>query len=1236
MDDIIPTINVIKMVDSSPQPPPVFLSTPSNTIDYGWDSMSGIHVVGTEDIIDPISPTGPLAALGIGGLTRITEQGRCPSIDPNLIFHRIQGNKENILSLGSALQPTIAHPLGGFAFFSAKGACRGNLTPKTKQLFSDLLDSIASDESMTAYATMRRNVYYQSIPRSSSSTISPNESSTSPIIPVCSIASVPHSLFGNRIRVRNSEQLVSFLNSTGLSKACIVSAISKNTIIGLPPTLTIANVTSYYQSIGKNKSQLLADIVVPALVAPWGHTPNVFERVGDTLIADNLDAQYSRMRPIITQSDSTTVTTHKGSLKVVPAINGGFIDSVIAYEPKSGYVMIKGRVSTASPHLIITHFCDIWQAKWNCLTTLRTDSAFITKLSVDLLAKRTPPVNIIQAPPGDHRRVTSGVEGIIRWIQQIAQGNMNRLKSLVKNGLISEHISRSCWYYATCQAIITSNMQPSLHDPMVSRYEVGTGLKANLSTQVLLPFGLPIIGKSIDNHADGRGTEGIYLGPSTHVPGGIIFLDISSLHVSIKSAFIPIPSSIVLSPKELSTITTQLFGSPITLLPEINSTSITSVSDVGDLHLKTIIAPPVISPYQTRSSTIRDHMVNIINPLFHSTPVFILTDESIIDLSTRGPKPIIPSNKVCMNDPLWADADAREIAKLLEAKTFMPLSRSSDGGFIRPSNALVLPLIRVREYKWKPDPITSIPRWLQCVRLVVDGSQDHRVLGDFYAHTPDRTLLLLIFSGDCICCAVIFSGDVVRAYLNAKSMDPNIVVLAPKDIQGLARESLLIQGLYGSRKAALGWEQWIEHKIVSDFAFHKLDVARGVYIHPFSETGEITSSRDPDAMNDYNIDTSALMDSNLSIVDTPEPISLAFSCGHATMLRHSDDLYLSSINPEKIHSLINHIEKGIKMTPFSCLSQFLGIIFTRYDSNGTINMTSGSIAICTQKDFIKELVIKFSYVRSIFNPRDTKRNHPIPLNAIRADDDLDADQICPLNAEQIRLFQEIVGSINWLACSTRPDVKFGCFVVSRQLACPRNWDMFLAVHIIDFLINTIDIPLVLGGSSFDPILYADASFATMPDKRSVCAHLVLSNNQSGCIYAHVNAPKCAVTSIFEAELIAGNNAATTAVYITKACTEMHYNIPHQRTIYIDNEAEVHWLSGSVSNKRSKHVDIRLYASRHLQEQGHVIFKFISTELQLADILTKALSVPMFWYLGYMLMGHALIGHFNIPGVQLYK
>ena len=131
-----------------------------------------------------------------------------------------------------------------------------------------------------------------------------------------------------------------------------------------------------------------------------------------------------------------------------------------------------------------------------------------------------------------------------------------------------------------------------------------------------------------------------------------------------------------------------------------------------------------------------------------SSLIFIIDDDIITDLSIRGPKPSVPSNKACMVDPLWLAADAREVIKLNAESTLLPLEKDIQGKFIRPSHAIVLPLLRVREFKWKPDPLTFVHRWLECVRLVVNGSQDLRVLGDFYAHTPDRTLFLLVVSAD--------------------------------------------------------------------------------------------------------------------------------------------------------------------------------------------------------------------------------------------------------------------------------------------------------------------------------------------------------------------------------------------------------------------------------------------------------------------------------------------------------
>lgn len=54
------------------------------------------------------------------------------------------------------------------------------------------------------------------------------------------------------------------------------------------------------------------------------------------------------------------------------------------------------------------------------------------------------------------------------------------------------------------------------------------------------------------------------------------------------------------------------------------------------------------------------------------------------------------------------------------------------------------------------------------------------------------------------------------------------------------------------------------------------------------------------------------------------------------------------------------------------------------------------------------------------------------------------------------------------------------------------------------------------------------------------------------------------------------------------------------------------------------------------DQGHVLFMFVDTKNQLADLITKALSVPLFRPSAFILLGHGLIKKFNLIGVELYE
>lgn len=555
----------------------------------------------------------------------------------------------------------------------------------------------------------------------------------------------------------------------------------------------------------------------------------------------------------------------------------------------------------------------------------------------------------------------------------------------------------------------------------------------------------------------------------------------------------------------------------------------------------------------------------------------------------RPPKPKPPPGKACDLCPLWKAAEAREIAKLQEEDTFVDLPVDERGRPVRPKDAMVLRLLRIREYKWKPDPETGVDRWLECVRLVCDGSVDKRPQ-TYYAETPDRTLLFLMSGAEASLGIRSTGSDVTRAYLNALSLDRNIVVVSPPGLTGLPKEALLNKGLYGSRAGALSWQVWIDEKMVKDLEYRKLDVCRGVYMKKAASGKTVRA------------------------------------------YRHSDDFRVSSEDVEGRTTEEQKMRGLVRMAEFAPLDRFLGCTFEYVNAETGKPDPEGTIVLVRQVDKIREMETEFADLRHQFNQRGRVRKNPVPTDAIKFDEDLDEVSGRLLLPAEVKLYQSVVGCVNWVVNSTRPDAMMGNFLLSTRMATPRWWDLSLAAHMVDYLVGTAEAPLVLGGPVLEPEIYADASFASLPDRRSIMGHLAIMGKGSGAIYAQVSTTKTAVTSIWEAELMAGCRGMDTGLYITQACRELDYPVSGTRVIRVDNKAEVDWVKGSVSNKRSRHIDVRYYRSRHLQESGEVSFEYIPTEDNIADILTKPLAWKLFRRHAIQILGHGLVQGKGIPGV----
>ena len=107
----------------------------------------------------------------------------------------------------------------------------------------------------------------------------------------------------------------------------------------------------------------------------------------------------------------------------------------------------------------------------------------------------------------------------------------------------------------------------------------------------------------------------------------------------------------------------------------------------------------------------------------------------------------------------------------------------------------------------------------------------------------------------------------------------------------------------------------------------------------------------------------------------------------------------------------------------------------------------------------------------------------------------------------------------------------------------------------------------------------------------------------------------------EAELYAANEASSDVLHTIDLLNEL--NIKQQSVpIYEDNQAVITMMTRNEINfqTKSKHVRVRYDFLREQVAAGTLIFRYLSTDLQLADLMTKPLIGDKFLYFRDCLMG----------------
>ena len=396
-----------------------------------------------------------------------------------------------------------------------------------------------------------------------------------------------------------------------------------------------------------------------------------------------------------------------------------------------------------------------------------------------------------------------------------------------------------------------------------------------------------------------------------------------------------------------------------------------------------------------------------------------------------------------------------------------------------------------------------------------------------------------------------FGLDVSGAFLNSK-LEEEIYIKFPDGIKVDGCEyAQLLNSLYGLHQAGINRHKLCDHIILSyDPRIKKLVTEPCMYY---------------------------LFDKNVQFVLTVHVDDLLGGC-------NSDPFY---------EGLIQHFKKTVQIQEKGIPTQMLQM---KLDWN----LALSTVSISQERQII-QLYIKYVGLenKKMFDsPMDPK------LKIIKGD---------PNNLPEVE-YLNLIGALYFIARMSRPDVYYAVNALSRMNACytMEHWRYLLRVLI--YLYHTKDQHLTYRRADIDktkPVtIYGDSSFADDPNN---------GRSTSGNVCYYYGNPvswQCeqqiyVALSTSESEYVNITYAFRDGLYIINILQEeMGFNIT-PITTYIDNIGAGYMAESRINNKRTKHIHYKYHKVRESIELGLFDLVHVHSNLNVADIFTKALERGLF-------------------------
>ncbi|GJZ16482.1 retrotransposon protein, putative, ty1-copia subclass [Tanacetum coccineum] len=206
-------------------------------------------------------------------------------------------------------------------------------------------------------------------------------------------------------------------------------------------------------------------------------------------------------------------------------------------------------------------------------------------------------------------------------------------------------------------------------------------------------------------------------------------------------------------------------------------------------------------------------------------------------------------------------------------------------------------------------------------------------------------------------------------------------------------------------------------------------------------------------------------------------------------------------------------------------------------------------------------------------------------------------------------YANAVGSLMYLMVCTRPDIAYAVSVVSRYLANPGKNHWEAVKWILKYLWGTANVGLVYGtnrGNHVDVTGFVDSDYAKDPDKgRFITGYAFLVQ---GCVVSwKATLQHVVALSTTEAEYMDLTEAVKEAIWLRGLLEELGVEL-NIVAVNCDNQGAIHLSRNHVFHERTKHINVRYHFIREVSEAKTVKVLKVGTEHNVADALTKVVTL----------------------------